>query len=159
TEGPASAPAFPRIVALGGGTGLPVVLRGLANALRAAVGERDAIRWADWVAAVVTTTDDGGSSGRLRRDLGVLPPGDVRHCLAALCPASPSERPLAPGFAAQTDLAGHAVGNLLIAALTQMTGSFSQAVDEMSALLKTCGRVHPATNEDVTLRAELANGE
>jgi len=151
--------AFPRVVALGGGTGLPVVLRGLANALLGAAGEDDPTRWADWLAAVVTTTDDGGSSGRLRRDLGVLPPGDVRNCLAALCCDPALTRLLAHRFEGRTYLRGHAVGNLLIAALTQMTGSFERAVDEMASLLKTCGRVYPATNEDVTLRAELANGE
>jgi len=151
--------AFPRVVALGGGTGLPVVLRGLANRLRATVGERDVAPWVDWLSAIVTTTDDGGSSGRLRRDLGVLPPGDVRNCLAALSSDAAFKRLFAHRFEARTYLDGHAVGNLLIAALTQMTGSFTQAVDEMAALLKTCGRVHPATNEDVTLRAELANGE
>jgi uncharacterized cofD-like protein len=151
--------SFPRIVALGGGTGLPVVLRGLAAALRTAVGEDEATRWADWLSAIVTVTDDGGSSGRLRNDLGMLPPGDIRNCLAALSSDASFKRLLAHRFDGQTYLDGHAVGNLLIAALTQMTGSFSQAVEEMGTLLKACGRVHPATNEDVTLRAELANGE
>jgi uncharacterized cofD-like protein len=158
-EEPAAAPDFPRIVALGGGTGLPVVLRGLASALHTAVGECDVMPSADLLAAIVTVTDDGGSSGRLRRDLGVLPPGDIRNCLAALSSDAAFKRLLAHRFDARTDLDGHAVGNLLLAALMQMTGSFAQAIDEMARLLKACGRVYPSTIEDVTLRAELANGE
>jgi len=155
----AAAPAFPRIVALGGGTGLPVVLRGLAAELRATTGGETNDPLDDTLAAIVTVTDDGGSSGRLRRDLGVLPPGDVRNCLAALACDATFTRLLGYRFDARTDLDGHAVGNLLLAALTQMTGSFAQAIDEMAALLKTCGRVYPSTIEDVALRAELADGE
>jgi len=154
----AAAPhSFPRIVALGGGTGLPVVLRGLATALQADVG--DVTPWRDWLTAIVTVTDDGGSSGRLRQELGMLPPGDVRNCLAALSPDAAFAQLLSHRFDARTNLDGHPVGNLLLAALTQMTGSFTQAIDEMAALLKTCGRVFPSTIEDVALRAELANGE
>ncbi|HMD35955.1 MAG TPA: gluconeogenesis factor YvcK family protein, partial [Vicinamibacterales bacterium] len=154
----AAAPhAFPRIVALGGGTGLPVVLRGLATALQADAG--DVTPWRDWLTAIVTVTDDGGSSGRLRQELGMLPPGDVRNCLAALSPDAAFAQLLSHRFDARTNLDGHPVGNLLLAALTQMTGSFTQAIDQMAALLKTCGRVFPSTIEDVALRAELANGE
>lgn len=152
-------PPFPRIAALGGGTGLPVVLRGLANALQAAVGERDIAQWTDSLTAIVTVTDDGGSSGRLRRDLGVLPPGDIRNCLAALSADTALRRLLGHRFDAPTDLDGHAVGNLMLAAFTQMTGSFATAIDEMAMLLKTRGRVFPSTLEHVTLRAELATGD
>ena len=152
-------PPFPRIVALGGGTGLPVVLRGLADALQSAAGECDVMRWADSLAAIVTVTDDGGSSGRLRRDLGVLPPGDIRNCLAALSADTALSRLLAHRFDAPTDLDGHAVGNLMLAAWMQMTGSFAAAIDEMATLLKARGRVYPSTIQDVTLRAELATGD
>ena len=155
----ASAPTFPRIVAFGGGTGLPVVLRGLADEVRTAVGEGNVSQWSDRLTAIVTVTDDGGSSGRLRRDLGVLPPGDVRNCLAALSSDAAFGRLLDHRFDGGSDLSGHALGNLMLAALTRMTGSFALAIDEMARLLGACGRVFPSTCEDVTLRAELANGE
>lgn len=152
-------PHFPRVVALGGGTGLPVVLGGLAEALQAAVGESNVARWTDSLAAIVTVTDDGGSSGRLRRDLGMLPPGDIRNCLAALSSDGSFKRLLAHRFDAPTAFDGHAIGNLMLAALTQMTGSFASAIDEMAMLLKARGRVYPSTIEDVTLQAELTTGE
>src|SRR5213592_866233 len=114
-------PTFPRIVALGGGTGLPVVLEGLAEALQATVGEDNVTRWTDSLAAIVTVTDDGGSSGRLRRDLDMLPPGDIRNCLAALSSDAAFKRLLAHRFDAPIAFDGHAVGNLMLAALTQMT--------------------------------------
>ena len=151
------APAIPRIVAFGGGTGLPVVLRGLADAVvRAGV---NAGHWSDRLSAIVTVTDDGGSSGRLRRDLGVLPPGDVRNCLAALSSDTAFGRLLDHRFDEATDLSGHAIGNLMLAALTRMTGNFAAAIDEMARMLRTRGRVFPSTCEDVTLEAEMANGE
>jgi len=152
-------PIFPRIVALGGGTGLPVVLGGLAEALQATVGEESLTLWRDSLAAIVTVTDDGGSSGRLRRELGMLPPGDIRNCLAALSSDSAFKRLLAHRFDAPTAFDGHAVGNLMLAALTQMTGSFAAAIDEMATLLQARGRVYPSTIEDVTLQAEMATGE
>src|SRR3979409_1963022 len=117
-------PIFPRIVAFGGGTGLPVVLGGLAEALQARVGEENLALWTDSLTAIVTVTDDGGSSGRLRRDLGMLPPGDSRHCLAALAADSAFTRLLDHRFDGPADFNGHAVGNLMLAALTQITGSF-----------------------------------
>jgi len=150
---------FPRIAAIGGGTGLPVVLRGLADALSAAVGRRDAGQWADVLAAIVTTTDDSGSSGRLRRDLGVLPPGDIRNCLTALASEQAFTRVLDHRIDAATDLGGHPVGNLMLVALAQMTGSFADGIDEMGRLLNARGRVLPATVEDVALRAEMTTGE
>ena len=155
----AEAQWFPRIVALGGGTGLPVVLRGLADALETAGGAPLGSPSTDLLGAIVTVTDDGGSSGRLRRDLGVLPPGDIRNCLAALSCDTEFNRLLQHRFDGPTDLGGHPVGNLMLAALTQMTGSFVVAIDEMARLLGARGRVYPSTIEDVTLRAELATGE
>jgi uncharacterized cofD-like protein len=146
-------------VALGGGTGLPVVLSGLAGVLRQSVGSANASRWADHLTGIVTVTDDGGSSGRLRSELGMLPPGDIRNCLAALAPNGTLARVLAHRFATKQQLDGHAIGNLLIAALTQMTGDFAQAIDELGTLLDTCGRVFPCTIADVTLRAELSSGD
>jgi len=150
---------FPRIVAFGGGTGLPTVLRGLADAMVETLGPQNSAEWGDRLAAIVTVTDDGGSSGRLRRDLGVLPPGDIRNCLAALSADDAFGRLLDHRFEGTTDLSGHAVGNLMLAALTRMTGSFPEAIDEMARLVAARGRVFPSTCEDVTLRAELATGE
>jgi uncharacterized cofD-like protein len=150
----------PRIVAIGGGTGLPAVLRGLANAMGPVVYVGGGARSADTLSAIVTVTDDGGSSGRLRRDLGMLPPGDIRNCLAALTGNSTFERLLTHRFAAADSwLDGHAVGNLMLAALAQMTGNFAEAIDELARLLKARGSVFPSTLEDVMLRGELENGE
>jgi uncharacterized cofD-like protein len=144
----------PRIVALGGGTGLPAVLEGLSAAAAAKDGGFGA------VTGVVTVSDDGGSSGRLREQYGVLPPGDARNCLLALTPADCSFRELlqhrldeGPG------VVGHPVGNLLLTALTQRTGDFSRALDELGAMIGSRGRVLPATLENVRLRAELESGE
>src|SRR5688572_24520923 len=103
----------PRIVAIGGGTGLPVVLRGLADAM-GPVGDAHGGRSEEMLGAIVTVTDDGGSSGRLRRDLGRLPPGDIRNCLAALSCDTSFERRIDHRFAAgDAWLDGHAVGNLM----------------------------------------------
>jgi uncharacterized cofD-like protein len=150
----------PRIVAIGGGTGLPVVLRGLADAM-GPVGDRGGGgRATDALGAIVTVTDDGGSSGRLRRDLGMLPPGDIRNCLAALSCDTSFERLMGHRFdAGDAWLDGHAVGNLMLAALAQMTGNFADAVDELGRLLKARGCVYPSTLENVTLRGELDTGE
>lgn len=150
---------FPRVVAIGGGTGLPVVLRGLADTL---VPSASAIhgRLRDRLTAVVTVTDDGGSSGRLRRELGMLPPGDVRNCLCALAGEQSCLSPLLQHrFSGVTQLDGHAVGNLLLAALTQMTGGFPEAVEELGRLLQIRGRVLPSTAENVALRAEFVGGD
>jgi uncharacterized cofD-like protein len=149
----------PRIVAIGGGTGLPVVLRGLADAM-GPVGDAHGGRSEETLGAIVTVTDDGGSSGRLRRDLGMLPPGDIRNCLAALSCDTSFERLMDHRFAAgDAWLDGHAVGNLMLAALAQMTGNFADAVGEMGRLLKARGCVYPSTLENVTLRGELDTGE
>jgi uncharacterized cofD-like protein len=150
----------PRIVAIGGGTGLPTVLRGLADAMGPVVERGHGVRAADTLSAIVTVTDDGGSSGRLRRDLGMLPPGDVRNCLAALTGNAAFERLITHRFAASESwLDGHAVGNLMLAALAQMTGNFAEAIEELSRLLKAQGCVFPSTLEDITLRGEFEGGE
>lgn len=148
-------PARPlRVVALGGGTGLPVVLRGLARHVRPRRGRASVD-----LTAVVAMSDDGGSSGRLRRTRGLLPPGDVRNCLVAL---SSTRGALADvlqhRFAGRGSLAGHAMGNLLLAALTEMHGDFLEAIRSASRLLDVRGTVLPSTLEPVQLVAELEDG-
>jgi uncharacterized cofD-like protein len=145
------------VVALGGGTGLPNVLRGLCSLLFAGAPVRGAS--ADQLVAVVTTADDGGSSGRLRREFGIVPPGDIRNCLTAL---SDDQSLLAAlfqfRFEAGDGLRGHALGNLMLAALTDVTGDFAQAVDAAARLIGARGRVVPATSDALTLSAELFDG-
>ena len=147
-----------RCVALGGGTGLPGVLLGLRTALGLGAVSGEEAR--ECLTGIVTVTDDGGSSGRLRRQMGILPPGDVRNCLAAL---APDDSPLTPllqhRFSGDSELTGHPVGNLLLAALTQMTGDFQEAVGTLAGLMRLQGSVFPSTAEDVTLRAEFHGGE
>ena len=134
-----------RIAALGGGNGLSTVLRGLK------AEDVD-------LTAIVTVADDGGSSGRLRRELGVLPPGDIRNCLVALADDESLLGQLFQHRFADGDLAGHSFGNLFLAALTEVTGSFDLAVRESSRVLKVNGRVLPSTLEQVRLWAERADG-
>ncbi|RJQ05845.1 MAG: YvcK family protein [Bacillota bacterium] len=137
----------PRIVAIGGGTGLPVVLRGLKA-------------YTANLTAVVTVADDGGSSGRLRGELGILPPGDIRNCLVALADTEPlMESLFQHRFERGAGLAGHSFGNLFIAAMTEVTGDFEAAVVESSRVLKVRGTVLPSTLENVVLEAELTDGE
>jgi uncharacterized cofD-like protein len=147
--------ASPRIVGIGGGTGLPAVLEGLcAHASESGAPDADA------VTGVVTVTDDGGSSGRLRQEFGVLPPGDVRNCLAALAgPQSPFKRLLQHQFSTTADLDGHPIGNLLLTALTQITGDFGEAVNQLGDMIGLRGRVLPTTSENVRLRAEMESGQ
>jgi uncharacterized cofD-like protein len=154
-------PAGLRVVAIGGGTGLSTLLRGLkhrvpnAQALRAEPTADPLI--AD-LAAIVTVTDDGGSSGRLREDFKMLPPGDVRNCMVAL---SEDEHLLSKLFQYrfdQGDLEGHSFGNLFVAALSDITGDFAQAVQMSSQILATRGRIYPATNTNVTLSARMDDG-
>jgi uncharacterized cofD-like protein len=149
---------WPRVVAIGGGTGLPTVLRGLRQLLQQETGEPERSR--ECLTAVVTVTDDGGSSGRLRREQGVLPPGDVRNCLVALAPDdSRIAALLQHRFGSGNGLSGHPIGNLILAALTQMTGDFPEAVDQLADLLNLQGRVLPSTAEHVMLKAEFHGGE
>jgi len=131
----------PAVVALGGGHGLAAALRGIR-------------RYASSVTAIVSVADDGGSSGRLRRDLGVLPPGDLRRCLVALANDELWSRTFEHRFAAG-ELDGHALGNLVLVALTDTTGDFTAALDAAGQLLGTVGRVLPATTEPVVLKAEV----
>lgn len=140
-----------RIVAIGGGTGLSTLLRGLK---RYAQEPREID-----ITAVVTVTDDGGSSGRLRRDFDVLPPGDIRNCMVAL---SEDEALLSKlfqyRFSEGRGLKGHSFGNLFVAALSHITGDFAQAVKVSSEILASVGRIYPATADNVVLEAVLENG-
>jgi uncharacterized cofD-like protein len=139
-----------RVVAIGGGTGLPVVLTALRRYLGTRVSD---------LTAVVTVADDGGSSGRLREELAVLPPGDVRNCLVALAEVEPLMAELFQfRFDGDGALAGHNFGNLFLAALTRVTGSFLQAIRISSKVLAVRGTILPSTLESVTLGAELADG-
>ena len=133
-------------VAIGGGTGLPNVLRCL-------------IEMGYDTTAVVTVADDGGSSGALRRELGMLPPGDARNCLVAMAhPDSPFSRVFQYRFPHGEGLAGHALGNLIIAALADIEGSFPAALDDAARLLGVRGRVLPSTLDDVVLAARDVDG-
>ena len=145
-----------RVVAIGGGTGLPNVLRGLRPVLFPD-GVNDATR--DRLVAVVATSDDGGSSGRLRAEFNMIPPGDIRNCLASL---SGNESRIADLFQYRFDagdgLNGHAIGNLVLAALSNVTQDFAEAVEIAGRILDICGTVLPATSEIVTLVAEFSDG-
>lgn len=136
----------PRIVALGGGTGLPVLLRGLKQ-------------YSSNITAIVAVTDDGGSSGRLRGELGVPPPGDLRNCLLALAETEPLlERLFQYRFASGEGLSGHAFGNLFLAAMCTVTGDLQEAIRASSRVLAVRGQVLPATDDQVVLRAQLQDG-
>jgi uncharacterized cofD-like protein len=134
---------------------LPVVLEGL----RAEADAAEATGL-EHLSAIVTVTDEGGSSGRLRRQFGVLPPGDVRNCLAAIAsPSSPFKQLLEHRLHEGDGLEGHAVGNLILTALAQITGDFPSAVEQLGNMMGLRGRVLPTTREDVRLRAELDSGQ
>jgi uncharacterized cofD-like protein len=145
-----------RVVAIGGGTGLSALLHGLKRYAR----EDDAgVEPRVDITAIVTVTDDGGSSGRLRREFDVLPPGDIRNCMVAL---SRDEALLSKlfqyRFAAGRGLKGHSFGNLFLMALTQIMGDFREAVRGSSEGLKIAGRIYPSTTENVMLEAVLDDG-
>src|SRR6185436_15256990 len=111
------------------------------------------------ITAIVTVTDDGGSSGRLRREFDVLPPGDIRNCMVALSEDSALlSRLFQYRFAAGRGLKGHSFGNLFLMALTQIMGDFADAVKASSEVLNIAGRIYPSTAEDVALEATLTNG-
>lgn len=136
----------PRVVAIGGGTGIPNLLRGVKA-------------YTSNLTAIVTVADDGGSSGRLRNQFGILPPGDIRNCLLALADTEPlMEQVFQHRFSQGDGLAGHSLGNLFILALTEITGDFEQAVRASSQVLAVRGRVLPSTLSDVVLKGELADG-
>ena len=135
----------PRIAAVGGGTGLSTLLRGLKL-------------YTKNLTAIVTVADDGGGSGRLRQDLGMLPPGDIRSCLEALANAEPLMAQLMHYRFPEGTLAGQSFGNLFLAALNGFMPSFDRAVESMSQVLAITGRVLPVTTADVQLEAEFENG-
>jgi uncharacterized cofD-like protein len=148
-----------RIVAIGGGTGLSMLLRGLKTHV-APRQQRNSHHAIGDLAAVVTVTDDGGSSGRLRREYSVLPPGDLRNCMVAL---SEDEALLARlfeyRFQSGLGLRGHSFGNLFLTALSHVTGDFTRAVRVSSEVLAIRGRIFPSTNQFVSLEAKLQNGK
>ncbi|MDO8524917.1 MAG: YvcK family protein [Candidatus Omnitrophota bacterium] len=136
----------PKIIVIGGGTGLSTLLRGL-------------MEYTSNITAIVTVADDGGSSGRLRKEFDVLPPGDIRNCLVALADAEPLVGKFFQyRFDEGTPLAGHNFGNLFITALTQVTGDFDAAIKESSKVLAIRGRVLPSTLDKVVLAAEYSDG-
>ena len=133
----------PRVVVIGGGTGLPTLLRGLKE-------------YTSNITAIITVADDGGSSGRLRRELGVLPPGDFRNCIAALADAESLTTQLFQYRFSEVDsLDGHNFGNLFIAAMADVTGSFERAILESGRVLAVRGRILPSTLKNVILCADL----
>jgi uncharacterized cofD-like protein len=149
----------PRVVALGGGTGLPVLLQGLKGSLFPKEWRETPLRGRDQLCAIVTVADDGGSSGRLRKSYRVLPPGDIRNCLLALAEADPSITGLFDyRFNGEGEMAGHSLGNLILTALSRLEIPFTRAVERAGDLLATRGRVFPATLEEVTLCAEFFDG-
>jgi uncharacterized cofD-like protein len=136
----------PRIVVVGGGTGLSMLLHGLKE-------------YTSNITAVVTVADDGGSSGRLRKQFDIVAPGDIRNCLVALADDEMTMRDLFQyRFEQETDFSGHSFGNLFLTALTQVTGDFEKAVKESSKILSIRGRVLPSTLEKVVLAAEHIDG-
>lgn len=144
-----------QLVAIGGGTGLSTLLSGLKKY----VGRRDAESWLASLSAIVTVSDDGGSSGRLRDELQILPPGDIRNCMIALSEDSNLlSRLFRHRFGGSGDLAGHSFGNLFLAALADVTGDFVEAVQLSSEVLASKGHIFPATVTDVRLVAELEDG-
>jgi uncharacterized cofD-like protein len=156
-------PSGLRVVAIGGGTGLSTLLRGLKRYVPSSLGAAGPAADSEFIhdlAAVVTVTDDGGSSGRLRKNFNMLPPGDLRNCMVAL---SEDEylisRLFRHRFQAGAELEGHSFGNLFVAALTEMTGDFGHALRLAGEVLAMRGRIYPATYTNSTLVARMASGE
>ena len=135
----------PRIAAIGGGHGLSSMLRGLK-------------RYTKYITAIVTVADDGGGSGMLREDLGMLPPGDIRNCIMALANTEPTMERLLNYRFTDGSLTGQSFGNLFLAAMNGISGSFDEAVQRMGEVLAITGRVLPVTNQNVYLEAEFDNG-
>lgn len=135
-----------KVVAIGGGTGLSTMLRGLKL-------------HTSNITAIVTVADDGGSSGVLRTDLGMLPPGDVRNCVSALAQADPVLGELLNFRFKEGSLSGHTLGNIILAALNETSASFDEAVKKFSQMTSIVGTVYPVTNENISLSAVLDNGE
>jgi uncharacterized cofD-like protein len=144
-----------RVVAIGGGNGLSALLHGLKQLAR----QGDPWIAATEITAIVTVTDDGGSSGRLRREFDVLPPGDIRNCMVALSEDSALlSRLFQYRFSSGRGLKGHSFGNLFLMALTHIMGDFPEAVRISSEVLKIAGRIYPSTTANVALEATLADG-
>lgn len=144
-----------KLVAIGGGTGLSTLLAGLKRLVRKAEEEM----WIQTLSAIVTVSDDGGSSGRLRDELQMLPPGDIRNCMIALSEDSTLlSRLFRHRFRGDGELGGHSFGNLFLAALTEVTGDFTEAIKLSSDILASKGHIFPATISDVRLVAELEDG-
>lgn len=140
---------------MGGGTGLSTLLSGLKKR----VGQTSASVWLESLSAIVTVSDDGGSSGRLRDELQMLPPGDIRNCMIALSEdSSLLSRLFRHRFRGDGELGGHSFGNLFLAALTEVTGDFTEAIRLSSEVLASKGHIFPATLSDVRLVAELEDG-
>jgi uncharacterized cofD-like protein len=148
-----------RVVALGGGTGLPILLRGLKAHFFPHGWDGDETREQNRLTAIVNVVDDGGSSGRLRQAYRVVPPGDIRNCLLALSDGDPTLTAIFNfRFNGTGDVSGHSLGNLILTALSQMERDFLRATNRAGELLTVRGRVLPATLDDVTLVAELDDG-
>src|SRR5215510_2847790 len=144
-----------KLVTIGGGTGLSTLLAGLKRL----VGKSEEPIWIESLSAIVTVSDDGGSSGRLRDELQMLPPGDIRNCMIALSEdSSLLARLFRHRFRGEGELGGHSFGNLFLAALTEVTGDFTEAVRLSSEVLASKGHIYPATISDVRLVAELVDG-
>ena len=167
SQPPGSAGAYPsapggahplRVVAMGGGTGLSTLLKGLKRYVSGGVAAAGGHPVGE-LCAVVTVTDDGGSSGRLRKEFNVLPPGDIRNCIAALSEDEALlSRLFQHRFHAGAGLNGHSFGNLFLTALTAITGDFAEAVKQSSEILATRGHIYPSTTLDVQLEATMADG-
>ena len=137
---------IPKVVVIGGGTGLATFLKGLKH-------------FTAKITAIVTVTDDGGSSGRIRKDMGILPPGDIRNCLVALAEAEPLMKKLMEyRFKDDGEIEGHSFGNLFIAAMTDITGNFASGVKESSRIMSVKGSVLPVSEESLVLCADLVDG-
>ncbi|MEN2768511.1 gluconeogenesis factor YvcK family protein [Ornithinibacillus xuwenensis] len=136
----------PRIVVIGGGTGMPVLLRGLKN-------------FPVQLTALVTVADDGGSTGRLRNEMAIPAPGDIRNVIAAMSEVEPMIVQLFQHrFSDGNDLSGHSMGNLLLAAMTSITGDFYTGIKEISRVFNVKGKIYPISNENISLRAEMIDG-
>lgn len=137
---------LPRVVAIGGGTGMPVLLRGLKNL-------------PIHLTALVTVADDGGSTGRLREEMAIPAPGDIRNVIAALSDAEPMLLELFQHrFSVGNGLSGHSLGNLLLAAMTSITGNFNMGIKEISRVLNVKGKIYPISNDNMSLHAEMEDG-
>ncbi|QXM06473.1 gluconeogenesis factor YvcK family protein [Crassaminicella indica] len=136
----------PKVVVIGGGTGLSVLLRGLK-------------KYTSNITAIITVADDGGGSGILREDLGMLPPGDIRNCILALADTEPIMEKLLQYRFKEGQLKGQSFGNLLIAAMNGISDNFEEAIKKINHVLAVTGKVLPVTVEDITLYAKLKNGK